>query len=123
MTIDFRTTLDLEAGSNNWAETAFKRADVKRLESYTEVASGVISVAGVTEETVSLGGVATGQVLYIETDGAIIIKVGNGGDQSLALAPSTGELATLLLDGTTFTTLKFNNVAVTSVLVKWLALG
>lgn len=121
MTIGFRSTVSIEMGEDNWQRTAFKRTNIQRLESYTESASGVESVAAAATRSASLGGITTAKVLYIEATGAIGVSI--NGLAVIPLAPATGETASMLFDGASITSVAFTNAGGDSVIVRWAAAG
>ncbi len=121
MTTDFRSTVSVEMGSDNWTRTAFKRDTIRRLETYTEVASGVESVAAGATRAVGFGGIAAAKVIYIEATGAVGVSI--NGAAVLPLAPSTGQIAYLMLDGASVTSLSFVNSSADSVTVRYAIAG
>ena len=121
MTTDFRSTVSVELGTDNWTRTAFKRDLIRRLETYVEVAAGVEVVADGATRVISFGGIATAKILYVETTGAIGIILNGGG--TLPFAPSTGQTGYVLLDGVALTSLSFVNSSGASVTVRYAAAG
>ncbi|MBT8428395.1 MAG: hypothetical protein KJN79_00640 [Gammaproteobacteria bacterium] len=76
----------------------------------TEEMSGTLEVAdAVVDQAVQLGGVATGKVLYLESDRELTFKF-NGGTDVLKLTPTTGAKAKLMWEGE-FTALAVSNAS------------
>lgn len=76
----------------------------------TEEMSGTLEIAdAVSDQTLQLGGVATGKILYMETDRELSFKF-NGGSDVLKLTPTTGAKAKLMWEGE-FTALTVSNAS------------
>lgn len=76
----------------------------------TEEMSGTVEIAdAVTDQAIQLGGVASGKILYLESDREITFKF-NGGSDALKLTPTTGAKAKCMWEGE-FTALTVSNAS------------
>lgn len=88
--------------------------------SYSYVSSGYVSVADASTETLSLGEIATGGVLFVESSRAVSVLLSSAGnaDQVVPLAAN----GILFLKGA-FTGVKIQNASGAAALVRYNATG
>ena len=76
----------------------------------TEEMSGTLEIAdAAVDQAIQFGGVATGKILYLESDRELTFKF-NGGSDVLKLTPTTGAKAKLMWEGE-FTGLTASNAS------------
>ncbi len=91
-------------------------------EDITEEMSGTQVVAGAAvDDVIQFGGVATGKILYLESDQELTFKI-NGGVDVLKLTPTSGQKAKLMWEGE-FTALLVSNAGATDALLTYYVAG
>lgn len=91
-------------------------------EDITEEMSGTLAIAdAVVDQALQFGGVATGKVLYLESDQELTFKF-NGGSDVLKLTPTSGQKAKLMWEGE-FTALTVSNASGTEAILTYYVAG
>jgi hypothetical protein len=106
--IGFRRTEDVT--------TTTTRTDI------TEEMSGTLEIADATvDQTIQFGGVASGKILYLESDQELTFKF-NGGSDVLKLTPTSGQKAKLMWEGE-FTELTVSNASGSTAVLTYYVAG
>ena len=116
----------LSALSSAKKQIGFSRVeDVTTTTTRTDISeemSGTIEIAdAVTDQAIQFGGVASGKILYLESDQELTFKF-NGGSDSLKLTPTSGQKAKLMWEGE-FTSLLVSNASGSTAVLTYYVAG
>lgn len=121
MAVSHRSEFNIEFGTNNYLNTAFKRDRVKRAQDYDSETSGTITIAGGATVVLGLGGIASVKHAIFESDGALTLLLNT--TNSVPMAPAVGQLARAWMDGTALTAISVTNSGSASVKLAYLLAG